>query len=119
MLTVERIYYFPPRIVDDSVNAETISAESRVNKDIFGFAYLLWATLNYGEVECSDLIALFKIFLMNRQNLPSVESAISWFFTIPQKLTSFRFLNTLRKLKHIIDKAKISSDRHVLEIGSG
>ncbi|KAG2342194.1 hypothetical protein BDR05DRAFT_990570 [Suillus weaverae] len=168
VLTVERIYQSPLRIVDDSVNAETLSAESRVNKVIFGFAYLLWATLNYGEVECSDLIALFKVYLVLSLLLPAVDIPSGFMsedmtyscgifddlvcdlvsgatdyksFSGGEHLT---VLNTqhipkskndsgadcclapsedllyeaqLRKLKHIIDKAKISSDQHVLEIG--
>ncbi|KAG1720484.1 CFS1-like protein [Suillus lakei] len=61
VLTVERIYEFPPRAADDSLNTETLSAE------------------------CGDLVALFKHGVC----------ASCGFFTIPQKLTSFRFLNTL------------------------
>ncbi|KAG1822873.1 uncharacterized protein BJ212DRAFT_1445057 [Suillus subaureus] len=113
----------------------------------------------YGEVECSDLVALFKIFLINRQHLASMESVASWFFTIPYTITSFDMSYScailddldgdlvsgaadsnllskndsgadcclapsqdslyeaqLRKLKHIIDKAKISSEQRVLAI---
>jgi len=35
------------------------------------------------------------VFLENNRNLTSLNSTLSWLFSLPQRLTSFRFLNTL------------------------
>jgi cyclopropane-fatty-acyl-phospholipid synthase len=35
------------------------------------------------------------VFLENNRNLASLNSTLSWLFSLPQRLTSFRFLNTL------------------------
>ncbi|EGN98375.1 hypothetical protein SERLA73DRAFT_91705, partial [Serpula lacrymans var. lacrymans S7.3] len=168
VLTYSQIYAFPslkgPNPKDD------LKAELRVIKDTFWIRLVTMGDLGfseaymYGDVECDDLVALFKIFLHNRQNLVDLDSKASYLFTLPQKITSYRFLNTisnsrcnisahydisnemfagflsedmtyscaifdtldadlkggqLRKLRHIIAKAKISSNQRVLEIGSG
>lgn len=69
----------------------------------------------YGEVECDDLIPLFlvgipdqyrenstdaipfriQIFIRNKENLEGLNSRFSWLLGLPQRLTSYRFLNTL------------------------
>lgn len=35
------------------------------------------------------------MFLLNRENLSNMNSRVSFLFTLPQKLTSYRFLNTI------------------------
>jgi cyclopropane-fatty-acyl-phospholipid synthase len=35
------------------------------------------------------------MFLYNRENLSELNSSVSYLFTLPQKLTSTRFLNTM------------------------
>lgn len=35
------------------------------------------------------------MFVYNRHNLSSLNSSVSYLFTLPQKLTSTRFLNTI------------------------
>lgn len=49
----------------------------------------------YGDVECDDLVSLFSMFLKNKENLSNMQSSASYLFTLPQKLTSYRFLNTI------------------------
>ncbi|ETW81830.1 cyclopropane-fatty-acyl-phospholipid synthase [Heterobasidion irregulare TC 32-1] len=49
----------------------------------------------YGEVECDDLLPVFLIFIHNRESLQNLDSNFSWLFSLPQRLTSYRFLNTL------------------------
>lgn len=35
------------------------------------------------------------MFLENRENMSNLSSTVSYLFTLPQKLTSYRFLNTI------------------------
>ena len=72
----------------------------------------------FGDVQCEDLISTFLVsiqiiqsllshfaskqiktlgqaFLKNKENLVSLNSTLSWLFSLPQRLTSFRFLNSL------------------------
>ena len=35
------------------------------------------------------------MFLKNKENFASLNSTLSWLFSLPQRLTSFRFLNSL------------------------
>jgi cyclopropane-fatty-acyl-phospholipid synthase len=35
------------------------------------------------------------VFLKNKENLTSLNSTVSWLFSLPQRLTSYRFLNSL------------------------
>ncbi|KAL5635822.1 hypothetical protein ACGC1H_004573 [Rhizoctonia solani] len=100
VLTESHIYNFP------ALGSEGIqdgpSAELRVVKDSFWIRLVTMSDLGfaeafmYGDVECDDLVALFKIFLLNRENLVEMKSTIaSLLFTLPQRLTNTRFLNTL------------------------
>ncbi|KAF8710274.1 cellobiose dehydrogenase, partial [Rhizoctonia solani] len=100
VLTESHIYNFPPHGSEGIQDGP--SAELRVVKDSFWIRLVTMSDLGfaeafmYGDVECDDLVTLFKIFLLNRENLVEMKSAIaSLLFTLPQRLTSIRFLNTL------------------------
>ncbi|CUA75126.1 cyclopropane-fatty-acyl-phospholipid synthase [Rhizoctonia solani] len=100
VLTESHIYNFPP-LGSEGVQ-DGPSAELRVVKDSFWIRLVTMSDLGfaeafmYGDVECDDLVTLFKIFLLNRENLVEMKSTVaSLSFTLPQRLTSTRFLNTL------------------------
>ncbi|KAG9119661.1 hypothetical protein FRC07_005209 [Ceratobasidium sp. 392] len=100
VLTSSHIYNFPAP--EDGVAREGPSAELRVVKDSFWIRLATMSDLGfaeafmYGDVECDDLVTLFKIFLLNRENLAEMQSPIvSLLFSLPHRLTSTRFLNTL------------------------
>ncbi|KAG9078557.1 hypothetical protein FS749_009402, partial [Ceratobasidium sp. UAMH 11750] len=100
VLTSSHIYNFPA--LEDSIVQEGPCAELRVVKDSFWIRLATMSDLGfaeafmYGDVECDDLVTLFKIFLLNRENLAEMQSSIaSLLFNFPQRLTSTRFLNTL------------------------
>lgn len=82
-------------------NVEGPRAEIRVLKDTFWIRLCLMGDLGfaeaymYGEAECDDLVALFEVFLANKDHLANLDSKLSYLFTLPQKLTSYRFLNTI------------------------
>ncbi|KAF5340613.1 hypothetical protein D9611_007425 [Ephemerocybe angulata] len=84
-----------------SSESDPVKAEIRVRSDAFWIRLCLMGDLGfseaymYGEVECDNLVSLFKIFLMNKSRLERLDSKFSYLFTLPQKLTSYRFLNTL------------------------
>lgn len=114
VLTYSHIYTFPDHAAE---NAEGPKAELRVVKDTFWVRLAAMGDLGfseaymYGDVECDDLISLFQvnanllceellrtmqqIFLDNREELSSMDSNLSFLFTLPQRLTSYRFLNTI------------------------
>ncbi|KAJ7928068.1 CFS1-like protein [Mycena leptocephala] len=99
VLTYSHIYSFPaPGATDDT---EEFKAELRVLNDAFWIRLCLMSDLGfaesymYGDVECDDLVSLFNIFLDNRKSLSNLSSSASYLFTLPQKLTSYRFLNTI------------------------
>ncbi|KAF8842181.1 CFS1-like protein [Paxillus ammoniavirescens] len=93
LLTSSDIYHFPA--LPPSSPSE-LKAELRVVKDVFWIRLFTMGDLGfseaymYGEVECDNLI-----FLLNRHNLSNMDSYTSYLFSIPQKLTSWRFLNTI------------------------
>ncbi|QRV86399.1 cyclopropane-fatty-acyl-phospholipid synthase [Ceratobasidium sp. AG-Ba] len=100
VLTSSHIYNFPA--LEDGVTPEGPYAELRVVKDSFWIRLALMSDLGfaeafmYGDVECDDLVTLFKVFLLNRENLAGMQSSVaSVLFNLPQRLTSIRFLNTL------------------------
>ncbi|QRV92899.1 cyclopropane-fatty-acyl-phospholipid synthase [Ceratobasidium sp. AG-Ba] len=100
VLTPSRIYDFP--VQKDGMSSDGPFAKLRVVKDSFWIRLALMSDLGfaeafmYGEVECDDLVALFKIFLLNREQLAAMQSSpISMLFNMSQRLTSIRFLNTL------------------------
>ncbi|KAF8914886.1 CFS1-like protein [Mucidula mucida] len=98
VLTYRNIYIFPANgPADDSERV----AELRVVDEVFWLRLCAMGDLGfaeaymYGNVECDDLVSLFHIFLDNREQLDNLDSSMSYLFTIPQKLTSYRFLNTI------------------------
>ncbi|KAJ7288149.1 CFS1-like protein [Mycena rebaudengoi] len=99
VLTYSQIYSFPP--VGVAVDKANMKAELRVVNDAFWLRLCLMSDLGfseafmYGDVECDDLVSLFNIFLDNRENLSNLSSKASYLFTLPQQLTSYRFLNTI------------------------
>lgn len=108
VLTYSHIYTFPiPELGNDTGNGEKVNecpdlkAELRVLNDSFWVRLCTMGDLGfaeaymYGDVECDDLVSLFKIFLENRENLSNLNSKVSYLFTLPQKITSYRFLNTI------------------------
>ncbi|KAJ8509309.1 hypothetical protein ONZ45_g8522 [Pleurotus djamor] len=70
ILTLSHIYHFRGP-ASDAASGAPLKAELRVINDVF------W------------------IFLANRETLANMDSRLSYFFTLPQKLTSWRFLNTI------------------------
>ncbi|CAK5284066.1 unnamed protein product [Mycena citricolor] len=101
VLTYSHIYSFPTVAADGSDDDSSPKAELRVTSDSLWIRLALMGDLGfaeaymYGEVDCDDLVSLFSIFLANRQNLSNLDSRASYLFTLPQKLTSYRFLNTI------------------------
>ncbi|KAJ7442616.1 CFS1-like protein [Mycena latifolia] len=101
VLTYSHIYSFPT-VGADADDSQT-KAELRVVNDAFWLRLCLMSDLGfaeaymYGDVECDDLVVelAFQIFLDNRQKLSNLASTASYLFTLPQKLTSYRFLNTI------------------------
>jgi cyclopropane-fatty-acyl-phospholipid synthase len=89
----------------------------------------------YGDVECDDLVTLFKvvpstaifskniqkslsqIFLLNRENLAEMQSGVaSLLFNFPQRLTSTRFLNTLSNSRSNISAHYDISNQYVVSL---
>ncbi|KAJ6621848.1 CFS1-like protein [Mycena sp. CBHHK59/15] len=99
VLTYSHIYSFPA--VGAVTEESQTKAELRVANDAFWLRLCLMSDLGfaeaymYGDVECDDLVSLFNIFLDNREKLSNLNSKVSYLFTLPQKLTSYRFLNTI------------------------
>ncbi|TRM60495.1 CFS1-like protein [Schizophyllum amplum] len=97
ILTLNDVYQFPAR--QDKQGER--KAELRVSHDAFWLRLCLMGDLGfseaymYSEVECDDLVTLFLVFLDNRDNLVDLDSRISYLYKLPQKLTSYRFLNTI------------------------
>ncbi|KAH7919588.1 cyclopropane-fatty-acyl-phospholipid synthase [Leucogyrophana mollusca] len=101
VLTYSNIYEFPLPGSEVSNARDDLRAELRVVNDVFWVRLCAMGDLGfseaymYGDVECDDLVALFEIFLLNRKNLSNMDSMTSYLFTLPQKLTSYRFLNNI------------------------
>ncbi|RDB15277.1 Tuberculostearic acid methyltransferase UfaA1 [Hypsizygus marmoreus] len=103
VLTYSHIYKFPvvSNQAQDVEEEKEFRAELRVVNDQFWVRLCAMSDLGfaeaymYGDVECDDLVSLFHIFLDNRENLSNLDSKISYLFTLPQKITSYRFLNTI------------------------
>ncbi|KAG9088211.1 hypothetical protein FRC06_002181 [Ceratobasidium sp. 370] len=119
VLTSSHIYNFPA--LEDGVVQQGPCAELRVVKDSFWIRLATMSDLGfseafmYGDVECDDLVTLFQIFLLNRENLAEMQSSIaSLLFTFPQRLTSTRFLNTLSNSRSNISAHYDISNQYVV-----
>lgn len=118
VLTFSHIYKFPSIPDVDADEGQGYKAELRVVNDVFWVRLCTMSDLGfaeaymYGDVECDDLVSLFRvsfsyivtilhisfdpqIFLDNREDLSNLNSRLSYLFTLPQKITSYRFLNTI------------------------
>ncbi|PPQ86315.1 hypothetical protein CVT25_005616 [Psilocybe cyanescens] len=107
VLTYSHIYTFPIPQPDNGQDPSQpnmrpeLKAELRIVNDTFWVRLCAMGDLGfaeaymYGDVECDNLVTLFQIFLENRENLSNMDSRISFLFTLPQKITSYRFLNTI------------------------
>jgi cyclopropane-fatty-acyl-phospholipid synthase len=100
VLTYSHIYNFPASFEKNN-DAPSPKSELRVASDVFWIRLCAMGDLGfaeaymYGDVECDDLVSLFQMFLLNRENLSNLNSRVAYLFTLPQKLTSYRFLNTI------------------------
>lgn len=103
VFTYDHIYTFPaPGSKEEAENEmPELKAELRVVNDVFWVRLCTMSDLGfaeaymYGDVECDDLVSVFMMFIYNRENLASMTSRASYLFSIPQKLTSYRFVNTI------------------------
>lgn len=104
VLTSENIYTFPCESSENGIQSEKYGckAELRVVKDTFWVRLCATGDLGfaeaymYGDIECDNLISLFQIFLDNRESLEnSMASKLSFLFYLPQRITAYRFLNTI------------------------
>ena len=116
IVTDKRTYDFPAHGTDTGY--EEPHAELRVINDAFWVRLCTMGALGFaeaymfGDIICEDLISIFlvstvrspslpeylnrdKVFLENQKNLTSLNSTVSWLFSLPQRLSSFRFLNSL------------------------
>ncbi|TFY80917.1 hypothetical protein EWM64_g3096 [Hericium alpestre] len=101
VVTSGQTYHFPSQDTPLVNDLPDLHAELRVVSDTF---WVRLCTMNdlgfseafmYGDVECDDLIPVFLIFIHNKENMQDLDSRLSWLFTLPQRLTSYRFLNSL------------------------
>ncbi|KAL9710942.1 hypothetical protein Ac2012v2_005482 [Leucoagaricus gongylophorus] len=104
VLTSENIYTFPCESSENGIQSEKYGckAELRVVKDTFWIRLCTMGDLGfaeaymYGDIECDNLISLFQIFLDNRESLENnMASKLSFLFYLPQRITAYRFLNTI------------------------
>ena len=135
VLTYSHIYNFPaPSASSEDNEYPQLKAELRVTNDVFWIRLFTMSDLGfaeaymYGDVECDDLVTIFEVrivvlvsmnfsklflqmFVHNRENLSSLTSSVSYLFTLPQALTSSRFLNTIsNSLSNISAHYDISND---------
>ena len=154
----------------DMVTKDAPCAELRVINEAFWVRLLMSGDLGFaeaymvGDVVCTDLVAVFDMFIANRENLNDATTYASKLFSGINFMMNSRFINSVKnainnisahydlsndmfasflskdmtyscgifekkestleeaqfaKLNTIIDKAKIQSSDHVLEIGSG
>ncbi|KAF8488661.1 cyclopropane-fatty-acyl-phospholipid synthase [Russula emetica] len=100
IVTSKYTYEFPERSADGDREEEP-HAELKVINDAFWVRLCMMGDLGFaeaymfGDVLCEDLNSTFLVFLKNKEKIASLNSALSWLFSLPQRLTSFRFLNSL------------------------
>ena len=124
ILCSENTYIFPSESSENGTQSgkHGYTAELRVVKDTFWVRIIAMGDLGfaeaymYGDVECDDLISLFrvssqvlgwhisssdnpyhrKIFLENQENLKNdMVSKFSFLFSLPQKIIGYGLLNTI------------------------
>ena len=121
IVTNKCTYEFPAGGPDNSTSHEGLHSELRVINDAFWVRLCTMGALGFaeaymfGDVVCEDLISTFlvstvhepsrlsipeylnwdKVFLENQKHLASFDPTHSWLFSLPQRLSSFRFLNSL------------------------
>ncbi|KAF9553889.1 cyclopropane-fatty-acyl-phospholipid synthase [Agrocybe pediades] len=99
VVTDSRVYTFPA--TEDVIQKHRLQAELRVRNNAFWVRLCTMGDLGfseaymYGDVECDDLVTLFEMFLANKEHLSNLNSRFSFLFSLPQKITSYRFLNTI------------------------
>ncbi|KAH9979981.1 cyclopropane-fatty-acyl-phospholipid synthase [Lactifluus volemus] len=94
IITSKRIYEFAGKDVEPHAELTVLNDAFWVRlctRGGLGFA----EAYMFGDVTCEDLISAFLVFLKNKENLNSLNSTVSWLFSLPQRLTSYRFLNSL------------------------
>ncbi|KAH7107208.1 cyclopropane-fatty-acyl-phospholipid synthase [Auriculariales sp. MPI-PUGE-AT-0066] len=103
IITQSQVYRFPP-VAKGVVNEHPhLFAELVVIRDTFWTRMLTMGDLGfaesymYGDVQCDDLRSLFKVFMVNRDELATVESGrlVKLFTAVPRYITNSRFANTL------------------------
>jgi cyclopropane-fatty-acyl-phospholipid synthase len=103
IITPSRVYIFPrPGSAADKENPmPDLKAELRVVNDSTWIRMCTMSDLGfaeaymYGEISCDDLMSLFKLFIYNKDAIAGLNSAASYLFSIPSRLTSTRFINTI------------------------
>lgn len=121
IVTDSHVYIFPPpgSLADKQNPVPGLTAEFRVLNPTFWIRLCMMSDLGfaeaymYGDAECNDLPALFKVspsesifrfsiltvfklFLYNKDSIGSLSSTASYLLNIPSRLTtSYRFLNTV------------------------
>ncbi|GAA99580.1 uncharacterized protein L969DRAFT_86843 [Mixia osmundae IAM 14324] len=112
VLTPDGIFTFGnPIIADPSYSSSThalpggtkkeLKAELRVVNDAFWVRMLILSDLGFaeaymvGDVEVDDLDALFKMFILNRQNLSEMSMTTSKIFSSLNYLMNSRFVNSV------------------------
>ncbi|KAF9648013.1 CFS1-like protein [Thelephora ganbajun] len=104
IVTDSHVYIFPPpgSPADKQNPAPGLTAEFRVLNPTFWIRLCLMSDLGfaeaymYGDAECDDLPALFKLFMYNKDSIGGLTSTTSYLLSIPSRLVaSYRFLNTI------------------------
>ncbi|KAH9820281.1 Mycolic acid cyclopropane synthetase-domain-containing protein [Melampsora americana] len=96
VLTEQGIYTFGKTTVEDGLRAEI-----RVINDAFWVRMFMLSDLGFaeaymvGDIQVSNLDALFKMFIVNRSNLSEMSMATSSIFSAINTLMNSRFINSL------------------------
>lgn len=103
IVTASHVYSYPLAGTGLSNEHPKLCVELKVVHDSFWTRMLTMSDLGfaeaymYGEVVCDDLQSLFKIFMVNREELSGFESSrlAKLFTAVPHYITNSRFANTL------------------------